>query len=140
MAKPKLETVLASVPIFEDLSRKQLKKVAAVSDLVEYMQKHSIVREGEIGDSFFVVLRGQANVTTGGKAVSKVMPGDHFGEISLLDGGPRTATVTSDTPMTMLMLSRKAFLKCVTADPEMAMALMKTMARMIRRVDRSIAR
>ncbi len=140
MAKPKLETVLASVPIFEDLSRKQLKKVAAVSDLVEYMQKHSIVREGEIGDSFFVILRGQANVTTGGKTVSKVMPGDHFGEISLLDGGPRTATVTSDTPMTMLMLSRKAFLKCVTADPEMAMALMKTMARMIRRVDRSIAR
>jgi CRP/FNR family transcriptional regulator, cyclic AMP receptor protein len=140
VAKPKLETVLASVPIFEDLSKKQLKKVAAVSELVEYMQKHSIVREGDVGDSFFVVLRGQANVTTSGKVVSKVMPGDHFGEISLLDGGPRTATVTSDTPMTMLILSRKAFLKCLTADPEMAMALMKTMARMIRRVDRSIAR
>jgi CRP/FNR family cyclic AMP-dependent transcriptional regulator len=140
VAKPKLETVLASVPIFEELSKKQLKQVAAVSELVEYMQEHSIVREGDIGDSFFVVLRGQGDVTTGGKNVSKVMPGDHFGEISLLDGGPRTATVTSDTPMTMLMLSRKAFMKCVSADPEMALALMKTMARMIRRVDRSIAR
>ena len=140
MAKPKLETVLATVPIFEDLSKRQLRQVAAVSELAEYMADHSIVREGEIGDSFFVVLRGQGRVSTGGKKVFNVMPGDHFGEISLLDGGPRTATVTSETPMTMVMLNRKAFLKCVTADPEMALALMKTMARMLRRIDRSIAR
>ena len=140
MAKAKPEALLATIPLFEGLSKKQLKQIAADSEIVDYMAGHSIVREGDIGDSFFVVLHGQAKVSTGGKTVNRIMPGDHFGEISLLDGGPRTATVTSETPMKMLMLGRKGFLKSVANDSEMALALMKTMARMIRRVDRSLTR
>jgi CRP/FNR family transcriptional regulator, cyclic AMP receptor protein len=140
VAKAKSEALLATIPLFEGLSKKQLKQIANTSEVVDYMAGHSIVREGEIGDSFFVVLHGQAKVSTGGKTVNRIIPGDHFGEISLLDGGPRTATVISETPMTMLLLSRKAFLKNVGHDSEMALALMKTMARMIRRVDRSLSR
>ena len=95
MAKPKLEVALAGVPLFEGLSKRQLKKVALVAELVDYMDGHSIVKEGDIGDSFFVVLVGQAKVVVKGRTVNRTLPGDHFGEISLLDGGPRTASVVS---------------------------------------------
>jgi CRP-like cAMP-binding protein len=140
VAKAKPEVLLATVPIFEGLSKKQLKAVAKSSEVVDYMAGHSIVREGDLGDSFFVVLHGQAKVSTGGKTINRLMPGDHFGEISLLDGDPRTATVTSETPMKMMMLERKDFIKAVANDPEMSLAMMRTLARMIRRVDRSLAR
>ena len=138
--KPKLEPVLAAVPLFEGLSKKQLKQVAGLAEVVNYMEGHSVVREGDIGDSFFVALAGQAKVQVNGRTVHRVLPGDHFGEISLLDGGERTATVTTETPMTMLMVSRTNFLTLIEKDPEMAIALMESLARMIRRVDRSLAR
>jgi CRP-like cAMP-binding protein len=140
VAKAKPDVLLATVPIFEGLSKKQLKVIAKSSEVVDYMAGHSIVKEGDLGDSFFVVLHGQAKVTTGGKTINRLMPGDHFGEISLLDGDPRTATVTSETPMKMMMLERKDFIKAVSNDPEMSLAMMRTLARMIRRVDRSLAR
>ncbi len=138
--KPKLEPVLAAVPLFEGLSKKQLKQVAGLAEVVNYMEGHSVVREGDVGDSFFVALAGQAKVQVNGRTVHRVLPGDHFGEISLLDGGERTATVTTETPMTMLMVSRTNFLTLLEKDPEMAVALMESLARMIRRVDRSLAR
>ena len=140
MAKPKLEPILAGVPLFEGLSKRQLKKVAQVAEMVDYMAGHSIVKEGDIGDSFFVVLVGQAKVTVKGRTVNRSLPGDHFGEISLLDGGPRTASVVSETPMTMLMITRAHFLDVLIEDPQIAVTLMESLARMIRRVDRSLAR
>ena len=140
MAKQKLEPLLAPVPLFEGLSKRQLKQVADVAEVVDYMAGHSIVKEGDIGDSFFVVLVGQAKVTVKGRTVNRSLPGDHFGEISLLDGGPRTASVISETPMTMLMIERSSFLKVLIDDPQIAITLMESLARMIRRVDRSLAR
>jgi CRP/FNR family transcriptional regulator, cyclic AMP receptor protein len=140
VADTKLSGMLAAVPMFERLSKRQLKAIANASELVEYVAGQPIVREGEPGDSFYVVLHGQAKVSANGRTVHRAMPGDHFGEIALLDGGPRSATVTSETPMTLVRLSRKAFFGRLDRDPEMAIALMGTMARMIRRVDRSLAR
>jgi len=139
VAKPKLDEILGSVPVFEGLSKRQLRQVAAVSEVVDYMAGHSIVREGEIGDTFYVVLHGQAKVTVKGRTIHRAVPGDHFGEISLLDGGPRTATVSSETPMRLLSISRKSFLRAIEKDPQISFAMMGTMARMIRRVDRSLA-
>ena len=140
MAKPKLDSVLAGVPLFEGLSKRHLKKLASLAEKADYMEGASIVKEGQIGDSFFVALSGQAKVTVKGRTVHRILPGDHFGEISLLDGGERTATVTTETPMSLLMIDRKAFMKSVEGDPEVAISLLESLARMIRRVDRSLAR
>ena len=104
------------------------------------MEGASIVKEGQPGDSFFVALTGQAKVTVKGRTVHRVLPGDHFGEISLLDGGERTASVVTETPMTLLMIGRKGFLKSLEDDPEVSISLLESLARMIRRVDRSLAR
>jgi CRP-like cAMP-binding protein len=140
VAKPKIDGVLALVPLFEGLSKRQLKQVAGLGEVVNYMEGHSVVRQGDIGDSFFVALTGQAKVQVKGRTVHRVLPGDHFGEISLLDGGERTATVITETPMTMLMISRANFLKTLERDPEMSMVLLESLARMLRRVDRSLGR
>jgi CRP/FNR family transcriptional regulator/CRP/FNR family cyclic AMP-dependent transcriptional regulator len=138
VANVKLDNVLAAVPLFDGLSRRHLKRLANVAEVADYMGDHTIVREGDAGDAFFVVLAGQAKVTTKGKLVNRVMPGDHFGEISLLDGDVRTATVTSETPMTLLMLSRSKFLKLVREEPDMAMNLLAALAKQIRRTTRSL--
>ncbi len=140
MAKPRLEVALAAVPLFEGLSKRQLRRLASAAEIVDYMEGHAIVKEGEDGESFFVVLVGQAKVVVKGRTVNRALPGDHFGEISLLDGGPRTASVRSETPMTVLTMTRSGFQKALKEDPELTIALMESLARMIRRVDRSLAR
>jgi CRP/FNR family cyclic AMP-dependent transcriptional regulator len=140
VAKPKHDVLLEAIPLFAGLSKRQLKKVAAIGEIVEYLGGASVVREGDIGDSFFVVLSGQGKVTVNGRVVHRVLPGDHFGEVSLLDGGPRTASVVAETPMNLLMIARAGFNKILRADPQLALALLESLARMIRRVDRSLAR
>jgi CRP/FNR family cyclic AMP-dependent transcriptional regulator len=140
VAKPKLDSTLAGVPLFEGLSKNHLKKIAALGEVASYMEGASVVREGQPGDSFFVALTGQAKVTVKGRTVHRVLPGDHFGEISLLDGGQRTATVTTETPMTLFIIARTNFLKAIERDPGVGIALLEGLARMIRRVDRSLAR
>lgn len=138
MAKPKLADVLATVPLFRGLPRRHLKRVAELCDVADYMAGHTIVKEGEPGDSFYVVLSGQAKVTANGRFLKRVLPGDEFGEISLLDGGVRTASVISETPMTLLVLSRANFLKALRDEPELALHVMTEIAGMFRRVAQDV--
>ncbi len=135
-----LISVLGAIPLFEGLSKRQLKLVADLAEVASFMAGASIVREGDEGESFFVVLQGQAKVTVGGRTVHRVLPGDHFGEISLLDGDARTASVVSETPMTMLMISRKNLNQLLLKDPVLSLELLKSLARALRRIDRSLAR
>lgn len=140
MAKAKLDAVIASVPIFESLSKRHLKKVAGLTSTVTFDAGDTVIQEGEPGDSFFVAVSGQAKVISGGKAIHRVIPGDHFGEISLLDGRPRSASVVAETPMSLLKVPRPAFLRLVKDDADLARALLASLARMVRRVDRSLGK
>ena len=140
MAKAKLDAVIASVPIFESLSKRHLKKVAGLTSTVEFGAGDTVIQEGEPGDSFFVAVSGQAKVISGGKTIHRLIPGDHFGEISLLDGRPRSASVVAETPMSLLKVPRPAFLRLVKNDADLARALLASLARMVRRVDRSLAK
>ena len=132
MAKPKIEVALAAVPIFEALSRRQLKKVASVAEVVNYMGGHSIVKEGDEGESIFIVLAGQAKVTVKGRTVGRTLPGDHFGEISLLDGGPRTATVMAKTDVNLLGLTEWVFRGLMSEHPTIALKTLQQMAGRLR--------
>jgi CRP-like cAMP-binding protein len=134
-----LVTALSAVPLFEGLSSRQLRQIAGVADVADFMAGSSIVREGEPGESFFVILSGEARVVVRDRTVHRSVPGDHFGEISLLDGGARTASVISETPMTLLMIGRREFQRVLRKDPTLAMHLLKSMARTIRRVNRSLS-
>ena len=104
------------------------------------MEGASVVKEGDEGDSFYVILQGEAKVVgPGGTAVNLLRPGDFFGEISLLDGGARTATVITETPMTMLELKRTEFLRMVEDEPDVAVKLLSHTASLLRRAERSLA-
>jgi CRP/FNR family transcriptional regulator, cyclic AMP receptor protein len=140
VAKAKLDAVMASVPLFESLSRRHLKKIAGLISTVEYDAGDTVIQEGEPGDSFFVAVSGQARVLSGGRTLHRLIPGDHFGEISLLDGRPRSASVVAETPLSLLQLPRTSFLKMVREDADLARALLASLARMVRRVDRSLGR
>jgi CRP/FNR family transcriptional regulator, cyclic AMP receptor protein len=138
VAKQKLDNVLAAVPLFDGLSRRHLKHLADRAEVADYMEGHTIVKEGDDGDAFFVILTGQAKITVGNKVINRAMPGDHFGEISLLDGQPRTATVSSETPMTLLVLTRRAFMKALEQDASIALHLAASLAKRVRQNTRSL--
>jgi CRP/FNR family cyclic AMP-dependent transcriptional regulator len=134
-----LTTVLGAVPLFQDLSNKQLKKVVDLAEVARFMAGATLVKQGEIGDSFYVALTGQAKVVANGRTVNRLLPGDHFGEISLLDGGPRTASVIAETEMTLVIITQKGFLAMLAKDPEIIICLLEGLARTVRRLDRSLA-
>ncbi len=134
-----LTTVLEAVPLFVGLSHKQLRKVADLADVARFMAGATLVKQGEIGDSFYVVLTGQARVVANERTLNRLLPGDHFGEISLLDGGPRSASVVAETEMTLVIITQKDFLAMLSKDPEITVCLLEGMARTVRRLDRSLA-
>ena len=138
MAKPKLENVLAAVPLFRGLQRRHLRRLAELCEVVHVIEGHAIVKQGDPGDAFYVVLSGQAKVTANRRFLQRLLPGDPFGEISLLDGGERTATVTSETPMTLLVLSRANFRKAMKDEPDLALKVMAQVAGMFRRVSKEL--
>jgi CRP/FNR family transcriptional regulator, cyclic AMP receptor protein len=140
MARLKPDTAIAAVPLFHGLTKRQLRKLGALAEITSAEAGESIVGEGHRGDSFFVILAGQAKVKSGDRVVTRVIPGDHFGEISLLDGQPRSASVVAETPMTLLRIARSDFLKLLEVDAPLTLALMASMARTIRRADRSLVR
>ena len=93
-----------------------------------------IVEEGQAGEAMYVVLGGTARVLRSGRKVGEVIPGDFFGELSALDGGPRTASVVPDTPMEVLRLFRHTLRRMVENEPPLAMGLLEGLARRLRQV------
>lgn len=136
MATIKLETVLGYVPLFRGLTKRQLKHLASLCDVADYMANATIVKEGTAGDAFYVVLKGQAKITANKRFVRRIVPGDHFGEIAAIDGGERSASVISETPMTLAVMSRSSLLKALRDDPDLAYHLMSELARMFRQVSK----
>ena len=128
--------VLTQVPLFAGMPSRFLKRIAGEMDEQRYMEGATIVRKGEPGDVFYVLVEGEARVTDeNGKRLAQLIPGDFFGEISLMDGGPRTATVVSETPLTALALSRKDFISMLEAEPHVTVGLLKHSAQLLRRLE-----
>src|SRR6185369_6507267 len=111
MAKGSATRMLAGVPLFAGLSARHLKRIGDLAETADYMAGASLVKEGTEGDAFYVIIEGLAKVVMGRRTINQLMPGDYFGEISLLDWGVRTASVVSETPLKVLMIDRKRFLK-----------------------------
>jgi CRP-like cAMP-binding protein len=127
---------LAQVPLFQHLTSRHLKRIADLMEPERLMEGAVVVREGDVGDTFYVILEGQAQVkAASGRTVNRLWPGDFFGEISLLDGGERTATVVAETPLTVLTLPRNAFLKVVRDEPAVAIRLLGYTAALLRRLE-----
>jgi CRP/FNR family transcriptional regulator, cyclic AMP receptor protein len=123
---------LASVPLFENLSPRQLRKLARSTQEDRYDAGDVIVREGGKTQTLFVVLEGTAKVVRNGRTVSRRSPGEFFGEISMIDGRPRTASVVADTPMRCLVLYHDGLRELLMDDAQMAWDLLRTLAARLR--------
>lgn len=128
---------LAQVPLFAGMPPRFLKRLADKMDEQRFMEGASVVRQGEPGDTFYVIVEGEAKVKdANGRTLSRLIPGDFFGEISLMDGGPRTATVVAETKLTTLALSRRDFGALLRSEPHVTVGLLKHAAALLRRLER----
>jgi len=131
--------MLAQRPLFAGLSRKELESVAALGVTLEIPADQVLTKEGTIGEEAFLIVSGNAHCIVGDQVeVANLEPGDLFGEMSLLDGEPRSATVIADTAMTVTVFERREFVRLVETSPVVAMKLLAAMAARLRSVDREL--
>jgi len=124
--------VLSRVPLFDGLSKRDLGKVAALGEEVWLNPGKVVVAEGEPGDSFYVILDGHARVTRSGRTLRELGPGEHFGELALIDGGPRSASVVALSTLDAVRIRRPAFRRLLLAEPRVGLKIMERLAAWIR--------
>lgn len=127
---------LREVALFQSCTQKDLEKIAKAGDEVAMPAGSLIVDQGQTGREAFVVLSGAVQVRRNGKKVATLGPGAIVGELSLLDHGPRTATVVCETDCTFLLLDQRRFLAVIDDVPALAHKLMASLAGRIRDLDR----
>jgi CRP/FNR family cyclic AMP-dependent transcriptional regulator len=122
---------LKRAPLFEGLSRKELAQLARVSEDVEVESGNTLVREGETGHEFFVIIDGSVKITRRGRRVAKRGAGDFVGEIALLEDVPRTATVTAETSVRAFVLTGKDFRHLLDENPGVERKVLRALARRV---------
>ena len=131
----KLE-LIRSVPLFSGLTDHELERVASLADIVDLPKDRVIMTQGQLGWEMFVVVTGSARVDRDGQSLGERGPGEVLGEIALLDGGPRTATVTLAQPSRLLVLARREFGELMDEFPEIRLRILETVVHRLRGLDR----
>jgi CRP/FNR family transcriptional regulator, cyclic AMP receptor protein len=129
-----LELAFAKVPMFSACTSEELIRVAAATTILEVPAGQVVIREGDAGHDFFVILRGDAQVARGGTDVATLGVGDFFGELALFDPAPRNATVTARTTLTVAVLSQPGF-QAVLAERTVRDHIFLGMARRLHQLD-----
>ena len=126
--------LLNRVELFAGLGGVPLSAIADRAVEVEFPADRPIARQGEVGTGFFLIVSGGGRVTRDGKLIATLKPGEFFGEMSLLDGMPRVATVTADGPTVCLAIATWDFERLLEEQPRLAIALLRGVARRLRDV------
>jgi CRP/FNR family cyclic AMP-dependent transcriptional regulator len=121
--------------LFSACTKRDLATIGRASDEVTVPAGRTLTEEGRAGHEFFLILEGQASVRRNGRKVAALGPGQYFGELSLLDRGPRSATVVADTDMRLLVLGQREFNGVLDEVPGMAHKLLRSMAERLRESD-----
>ena len=135
MARDEKLDLLHAIPLFSAFGRKDLERLGSLADEVDVPAERCLMAQGDRGSEMFVVVSGQLRVERDGQRLNTLGPGDFFGEIALLDGGPRTATVTADEPSRLLVLTHREFHSMMDEFPEVAADVLNALAHRIRRLE-----
>ena len=127
---------LKGVPLFEGLSRKELVQLERVCEDVEVEPGKVLCQEGQIGHEFFVIVDGKVQVTRKGGRVATLSNGDFVGEIALVTELPRTATVTTETPVRFFVLTRREFDAVLDRNPKVERKVLRALARRLAETSR----
>ena len=122
--------VLKTLPLFAGMSARHLRRIPARAK--RFGPGETIVRAGDPGNAFYVVLEGEVRVDLPSGRFVALEAGDYFGEMALLDGAPRSADITAAGAVTVMVIGRTAFAKLLRSEPQMAAVLLRTLARRLR--------
>lgn len=123
---------LKEVRLFSECTRSQLEHLDELADEIEVQPGTVFVSQGHYSRDAYIVMSGQATVTRDGERVGTAGPGDAIGELSVIEPGMRTATVTAETPMVVLAMNSPQFLTAVEDIPPLAQSLLRSMAKRMR--------
>jgi len=138
-SEERLAKMIGKASLFSGLSQKQLSKISKSGMERKFEAGTTIIKEGETGVGFYLIIDGKAEVRKKKKVLSTLSSGDVFGEMSLIDNQPRSADVVALTPTTTFTLSSWAFAGVVTGDPEIALGMMKLIVGRLRTTDSSLS-
>jgi len=128
--------VIGALPLFSRVPKRQVRAIAKLAWIVDHAPGEVIVQAGEQGNSMYLMLEGRARVVGRSRILR---PGDFFGEMALIDGGPRSATIIAASQVRVMMLQRRAFLKALKQNPQIGLAIMEVLAERVRRLERAVS-
>ena len=121
--------LIKGVPLFSAASKQELAEIASIADEIDLPEGKVLIKEGDTGREFFVLMDGEVEVERDGQSLGRRGAGDFIGEISLLEDIPRTATVTAVTSVRLFVLTAQSFRSVVEAQPEVENKVLRTLAR-----------
>ena len=119
--------LIRKVPLFSKLSKTGLTQVASIADEIDFPEGKVLIREGEPGREFFVLLEGSADVTQRGKRIRRLGSGDFLGEIALITKQPRTASVTCSSPVRALVITDREFVRLLHDSPSIGQGVLEAL-------------
>lgn len=132
LTRDRKSELLSVARLFDGVDAEGMERIAAVSVQVDFPADHVIARQGEIGTGFFIIVSGGARVVRDGQTIATIGPGDFFGELSVLDGRPRTAQVVANAPTTCLGLATWDFEAILLEEPRVSLAILRGLAARLR--------
>ena len=120
--------LIARAPLFENCSKRELTQIASIADEIDLPDGKVLMREGESGREFLVLLEGSVDVTQGGRKLATRGAGDFLGEIALVSNVPRTATVTTISPVRALVVTDRAFRELMRRVPSIQLKVLEALA------------
>lgn len=135
MARDQKLDLLRRIPLFSALSRRGVERLSMLAEEVDAAPGKVLMRQGEDGGDLMVIVRGRVAIDRDGSRLNTMGPGDFFGEISLVVGGPRTATATAEEPTTLLVVNHRDFHSMVEEFPDIAVQLLNTLAHRVRNLE-----
>jgi CRP-like cAMP-binding protein len=120
--------LLRRVPLFAGLSKRELEQLSAIADELDLGEGRTLIRQGDRGREFFVLVDGDAAVTQDGRTVRTLRGGDFFGEIALVTDVPRTSTVTAATAVRLLVLTKRDFQRLLREQPGIQRKVLEALA------------
>ena len=139
MARKQVKELLQDVPLFSQCSKKELALFSRLTTTVSFPAGKVAAQQGSFGYEFIVIVEGKATVSIDGRTIATLGPGDFFGEVALLDRGPRTATVTADTDLVLEAMSSRDFTTMLLDVPGVTRNILKGVAARLRTADERLA-
>jgi CRP-like cAMP-binding protein len=137
--RSKKVALLEKIPLFRDLSRKQIAQIERLVDEITVPAGSRLATTGQHGAELVVIVEGRASVTVGRRRTVRLGPGDFFGEMSLVDGGPRSATVEAASDMRLLVIGGREFSELLEKAPPIVVKIMQVLSRRVREAEASVS-